>query len=39
MRGDMIEIFKTVHNICDADTKIHLPFSSNLTTSGNKYKL
>jgi len=39
LRGDMIEVFKIVHNFYDSRAVVKLNFHSFSTTRGNKYKL
>jgi len=35
LRGDMIEVFKIIHNIYDATVSPHLPFNTRAYTRGN----
>ena len=37
--GDMIEVFKTTHNIYDPDVSLKLEYNLGCSTRGNKYKL
>jgi len=39
LRGDMIEVYKIVHNYCDSKTAVKMNFNSFQTTRGNNYKL
>ena len=39
MRGDMIEVFKIVHNYYDSEAAVKLHFNTFNTTRGNMYKL
>jgi len=39
LRGDMIEVFKLVHNYYDADAAVKLHFNTASVTRGNRYKL
>ena len=39
LRGDMIQVFKMVHNYYDVCAAIKLNFNAVSTTRGNKYKL
>jgi len=39
LQGDIIDVFKIIHNIYDATVSPHLPFNSRANTGGSSYKL
>jgi len=39
LRGNMIEVFKIVHDFYDLEAALKLNFNTFSTTRGNKYKL
>jgi len=39
LRGDMIEVFKIMHNIYDSEVSSNLRYYPKSNTTGNKYKL
>jgi len=39
LRGDMIDVFKIIHNIYDATVSPHLPFNKRANITGSSYKL
>jgi len=39
LRGDMIEVFKIVHNYYDSEAAVNLNFNTSSMTRGNMYKL